>query len=90
MAKFSNAKIGDRVFSVQFGWGIVEGFHKTIDNHELIKVKFSNRDFEYYFKDGRVNITDVNPTLFWNEVDLPTEVEDVKIVEVEERKFGSW
>lgn len=68
MAKFDKAKIGDRVWSAQYGWGSVEGFHMTIDGYKLLKVKFDDGDFEYYFKDGRVNIKDVNPTLFWNEV----------------------
>lgn len=75
MVKFENIKVGDRVWSVQYGWGNVEGFHTTIDNYQLLKVRFDNGDFEYYFKDGRVNIDDVNPTLFWNEFYIPTDEE---------------
>lgn len=77
MAKFDNAKVGDRVFSIQYGLGIIDRF-VTVNDHEAFKVDFDNGDYEWYFKDGRVNVDDVNPTLFWNEVSIPTEEEDKK------------
>lgn len=76
MAKFSNIKIGQEVWSVQYGWGIVDRFNTTVNNYKLFQVKFDNGDCEWYFEDGRVNIDNVNPTLFWNEVKLPTEEEN--------------
>lgn len=78
MAKFDNAKVGDRVFSIQYGLGAIDRFG-TVNNHEVFKVNFDNGDYEWYFKDGRVNIDDVNPTLFWNEFHVPTEEEDKKL-----------
>lgn len=78
MAKFDNAKVGYRVFSIQYGLGTIDRFG-TVNNHEVFKVNFDNGDYEWYFKDGRVNIDDVNPTLFWNEFHVPTEEEDKKL-----------
>ena len=77
MLKFDKAKVGDRVFSIQYGLGTIDRF-VTVNDHEMFKVDFDNGDYEWYFKDGRVNIDDVNPTLFWNEFHVPTEEEDKK------------
>lgn len=77
MLKFDNVKVGDRVFSIQYGLGTIDRFG-TVNDHKVFKVDFDNGDYEWYFKDGRVNIDDVNPTLFWNEFRIPTEEDDKK------------
>lgn len=77
MLKFDNVKVGDRVFSIQYGLGTIDRFG-TVNDHKVFKVDFDNGDYEWYFKDGRVNIDDVNPTLFWNGFRIPTEEEDKK------------
>lgn len=82
MAKFDNAKIGDNVWSSKKGWGKIT----KIDNskvYDLLEVTFlisSNYDIEKitYTFDGRESLLDLYPTLFWNEVKLPTEKEDKK------------
>lgn len=76
MAKFSNAKVGDRAFDILRGWGTI------------IAIKL-NQEYPIYFNadidsfctftlDGKRDKIDKNPTLFWNEVKLPTEEEDKK------------
>lgn len=78
MAKFSNIKIGQEVWSVQYGRGIIDEFARTDEGHKMFKVKFDNGDFEWYFENGKVNIGDANPTLFWNEFKIPSDDEDKK------------
>lgn len=88
MAKFDNAEVGNRAFDILRGWGTI------------IAIKL-NQEYPIYFNadidsfctftlDGKRDKIDKNPTLFWNEVDLPTEDEDVKIVKIEEKGFRSW
>lgn len=82
MAKFDNAKVGDNVWSSKNGWGKIT----KIDNSKvcgLLEVTFlisSNGDIRKitYTFDGRESLLDLYPTLFWNEVKLPTEEEDRK------------
>lgn len=75
MAKFNNAKVGDKVWSPEYGWGtifeITDGLTYDIHvNFEKWKKKAS------YTKSGYYSISYVSPSLFWNEVKLPTEEED--------------
>lgn len=77
MAKFSNIKIGQEVWSVQYGRRSVDEFART-EGHKVFQVKFDNGDFEWYFENGKVNIDDANPTLFWNEFCIPNEDDDIK------------
>ena len=76
MPKFSNAKIGDRVWSSIYGWGEINGIY----DGSMLKVIFTDesKTVETYFTvDGKHNIGDKYPTLFWNEFHIPIE-EDKK------------
>lgn len=76
MPKFSNAKIGDRVWSSIYGWGEINGIY----DGSILKVIFTDesKTVETYFTvDGKHNIGDKYPTLFWNEFHIPIE-EDKK------------
>lgn len=77
MSKFSNAKVGDRVYDVVHGWGTVDGFSRG-GLQEFLKVKLDNGYTQLYLLNGKITEDDANPTLFWNEVKLPTEEEDKK------------
>lgn len=60
-------KVGDKVFSCQFGWGIVEDVLE--DLMHMIKVSFA--DVKIVFtKCGRTFSTDLRPTLSFTEYDL--------------------
>lgn len=60
-------KVGDKVFSYQFGWGIVEDVLE--DLMHMIKVSFT--DVKIVFtKCGRAFSTDLHPTLSFTEYDL--------------------
>ena len=73
MYKFSNIREDDSVYSIVDGYGIVE---EVIRNTVMtIKVKFENKS-KWFFADGRHNIDDLLPTLFWNKVNTPDEEND--------------
>ena len=74
MKMFENAKVGDRVWDIRFGWGKIIEVDKDILDPYAIKVKFDNEEMTYYDADGYYNVNDINPTLFWNEFEIPEEV----------------
>ena len=61
-------KVGDKVFSCQFGWGEIKGIHETM-NYPL-DVNFGNGVEHAYTKCGRYFDTDLQPTLSFTEYDL--------------------
>jgi hypothetical protein len=63
---FSKAKIGDEVWSIHQGWGVV----KEINLHEQypIGVSFRGETCQTFTFDGRCWIGHKYPTLFWNEI----------------------
>lgn len=76
MAKFDSAKVGDRVYDILRGWGtIVE-----IKLNQECPIYF-NADIDSFCTftlDGKRSEIDKNPTLFWNEIKLPSNEEDKK------------
>ena len=74
MSDFSSAKVGDRVWSSRFGYGVVEtvtstpiGLHPNSDTK--MGIKFDNQ-WAWYLIDGKQNGHDAFPTLFWDEVKI--------------------
>lgn len=65
---FRNAKVGDRVFSYLNGWGEIIG----VDKDCLYPILFNSDDGEYssFTIDGKKELKDINPTLFWSEIKL--------------------
>ena len=61
-------KVGDKVFSCQFGWGIIDVIG-TEEEHP-ISVDFIERVPHTYTKCGRFFNTDLQPTLSFTEYDL--------------------
>lgn len=79
MAKFDNAKAGDRVWYIIKGWGEVEHIIKNIGIRVRFKVSETIEVSEVFTFDGkRYELNDKYPMLFWNEVKLPTVEEDKK------------
>ena len=80
MEKFSNAKVGDKVWHVSFGYG------EIISINDLtmypIKAKFNYSDnswiVETFTASGKECTEDVFPSLFWNKFHIPTDEEDKK------------
>lgn len=82
MAKFDNAKVGDRVFSTIYGWGKVFSVDKKDVNFPLV-IEFDKNIRMCYRSDGTTNVLNKFPNLFWNEVKLPTDEEDKRFDLVE-------
>ena len=63
---FSNSKVGDKVYTISKGWGVVD----EIDNSEMysITVIFDDHTRNTYTKEGKEYEEDINPNLFWDEV----------------------
>lgn len=79
MAKFDNAKVGDRVWYIIEGWGEVERVIKNVGIRVRFKVSETVEVSNVFTFDGkRYQLNDKYPMLFWNEVKLPTDEEDKK------------
>jgi len=61
---FKDVKIGDRLYSLVYGWGVVEEIGKE---NLQITVKFKNERDTFTF-DGKMYETDMHQTLFWDEI----------------------
>lgn len=76
MTKFSNIKIGNRVWSIQYKWGVVTSYYANLINS--IDVLFDNGIRKTYTIEGKRKKEDAVPELFWNEFYIPTDEEDKK------------
>jgi len=65
---FSQAKVGDKVWSIEDGFGLIE-----TSCSETIFVKFKNGHNHVFGCDGRYEHDALMPILFWNEIhfDIP-------------------
>ena len=90
MAKFSNAKIGDRVWSMIHKWGTVWGTVYTTygDQYKIwaICIKFDNGNKVHYnaYGEKSYSVGKNNVELFWNEFHIPTEEEDKPPLDIAE------
>ena len=66
---FTDAKAGDRVWSITEGWGVVKKRTSPHDPYPLV-VEFENGTHIIYTLWGRRYNSDLNPTLFWDEVKI--------------------
>ena len=64
---FKDAKVGDRAWSIQAGWGTICHIHK--ESLEF-KSDTSNKYYSFTCK-GMSKEIDISPTLFWNEFTIP-------------------
>lgn len=84
MAKFDNAKVGDRVWYIIEGWGEVERVIKNIGIRVRFKVSETVEVSNVFtFEGKRYQLNDKYPMLFWNEIKLPTDEEDKRFDLVE-------
>jgi hypothetical protein len=60
---FSEARVGDRVFHLMFGWGTIANL-----TPEILEVLFLNKKYPMEFlHDGKMEPTDARQSLFWGE-----------------------
>jgi hypothetical protein len=77
---FENAKAGDKVWSMTKGWGTIAQIEKGFSNP--IKVDFDNESFSFFNINGTYFDTDLNQTLFWDEIkfEAPPQPPQTKLV----------
>lgn len=63
---FELACVGDRVWSVNKGWGVVRNITKS--RTFPIRVSYPEDITEFYTEDGLLYLDDLHPTLFWDEI----------------------
>ena len=92
---FSNIKVGDRVWSMVYGWGIVN----AVDQEDLqypFRVVFTGGQEKWFTGCGREIINHLNPTLFWDEVKItppappPTGLKTDTPILVRDSGGGEW
>jgi hypothetical protein len=68
---FSNAKVGDRVWSFIHGWGVIIKVGRSSDFPIYVEFSAANGDgYESYSYEGRSLLSDYHPTLFWDEINF--------------------
>ena len=60
-------KVGDRVFDIMYGWGVVEELHQDEERSYPLTVRFPGFDTLYYTRDGKSNTSDSHPILSFTE-----------------------
>ena len=66
---FRNAKVGDRVWEITEGWGKITEIIGQ-DEGKTLAVKFDGGGEDEYWDDGKHYATDINPSLFWDEIKI--------------------
>ena len=79
---FTDAKVGDRVWSLTEGWGTVRN-RLSPYTHYPLAVMFDNGAYRTYTLWGRLYIDDLNPTLFWDEVKIEAPEKPLPQLEVD-------
>ena len=84
---FENSKVGDRVWSIEWGWGNIKEIYDLELNKKMF-VRFKTAGFNY-FLNGKW-IEDSNQTLFWDEIKIvPPERPKRKVVKFV-RRYGVY
>lgn len=89
---FKNAKIGDRVWHICKGWAVIYFINKS--SILPIKVEFNDGTTKSFTVDGKEYNSDINPTLFWDEIkysipEKPFKLSDeLKKLEIKEFRRG--
>ena len=79
---FTDAKAGDRVWSLTEGWGTVRNRYAPHTTYPL-NVEFENGSIRTYTLWGLPLFTDLNPTLFWDEVKIEAPEKPLPHLEVD-------
>ncbi|MGL5051197.1 MAG: hypothetical protein ACRC6E_11330 [Fusobacteriaceae bacterium] len=62
-------KVGDKVYDIRFGWGKVNEL--DTERNYPVCVDFGFDCFVRYLNDGKAGFYDVNPSLFFEEIEIP-------------------
>jgi len=67
MRTFDRAKVGNRVWNLQRGWGTIIEIE---DRRIGVNLDNDYLEIEHFLFDGRIKSTDLNPSWFWNEIPI--------------------
>ena len=67
---FRRAKVGDRVWSLPYGWGTIDNIGDNDTNDRFIGVVHDNDSYGTYATDGTWLVGSVNPVLFWDKIEF--------------------
>lgn len=82
-------RVGDRVFDIMYGWGVVEELHQDEERSYPLIVRFSDFDTLYYTRDGKSNTSDSHPILSFTEYGFDDRFSQEKPINYEEY-MGKW
>ena len=68
---FSEAKVGDKVWSIRHGWVKILNVHHSESYPILINKGKEEIDTLSFTINGKLNGSDLYPILFWNEFEIP-------------------
>lgn len=85
---FETAKVGDRVWSLTEGWGVIKNRYAPHTQYPL-DVGFEGGHRRRYTLWGLLNFNDLNPTLFWDEVKVEIPEKPLPQLEVD-TKVWVW
>ena len=69
---FSNATVGDRVWSLLHGWGTVDDVDRYAEPEDVVAlhVRFDIGEACWYNLEGRYSLGDLSPELYWGKVKI--------------------
>ena len=69
---FRNAKVGDKVWDIMDGWGKIIEIRKDFGAYPIKVSDFENESLrtETYTWDGKSFKNHINPTLFWDKINI--------------------
>ena len=79
---FSDAKAGDKVWSLTHGWGVVTARLEPHTPYPLA-VEYEDRSYRTYTLWGLLHFTDLNPTLFWDEVKVEIPEKPMPVLQID-------
>ena len=82
-------KVGDRVFDIMYGWGVVEELHQDEERSYPLIVRFPGFDTLYYTRDGKSNTSDSHPILSFTEYGFDNRFSQERPINYEEY-IGKW
>lgn len=81
---FDGIKVGDKVWDICEGWGVVS---ELLEGHDYpICVEFEYVD-STYTRDGYYDLKHVNPSLFWDEIEVKAPPKPLPDLEVDTKVF---
>lgn len=62
---FKNAREGDKVYSLNYGAGVIGRIHEALDELYPLAVRFNNGAIDEFTQEGKISTDDLNQTLFY-------------------------